>query len=193
MPRFFYNRGSRDLFASGLLPTEAYSKTICLDFELTEAVWLRRVKKNLNPFATAQTISIFFFSEHPHTASKSFLLLPLRPNLRSGFTTAALPSTIFAATNNHHLCTRSSSLHHVPSRTKQHVCRSTPATPIHATRLRRRRKRATNVLYLFDPPIAATIETRSATHPTNICFLRTRTTQIASMAAATNIFESSAP
>jgi len=32
-----------DLFASGLLPAEAYSKTICLGFELTEAVWLRRV------------------------------------------------------------------------------------------------------------------------------------------------------
>jgi len=77
MRRFFYNWGSRDLFTSGLLPTEAYSKTICLGFELTEAVWLRRVKKTLNPFAAAQTISIFFFSEYPHIASKSFLLLPL--------------------------------------------------------------------------------------------------------------------
>jgi len=79
MPWFFYNRGSKDIFASGLLPIEAYSKIICFGFELTEAVWLHRVKKTLNPFAAAQTILIFFFSEHPHTPSKSFLLLPLHP------------------------------------------------------------------------------------------------------------------
>jgi len=44
MPRFFYNRDSKYLFASGLLPTEAYGKTICLSFEIIEAVWLRKPK-----------------------------------------------------------------------------------------------------------------------------------------------------
>jgi len=92
MPQFIYNRGSRDLFASGQLPIEAYKKTICLGFKSTKAVWLRKVKINTNPFAVAQTIcDILFLRASPHSTQHPnlFFFFHCALVVHSNFTIAA--------------------------------------------------------------------------------------------------------
>ncbi|QCE00024.1 hypothetical protein DEO72_LG7g1310 [Vigna unguiculata] len=66
-----------NLFASGLLPTEAYSKTICLGFELTEAP-CKPSRFSSSPSIPTQHPNIFFFFHYTPA------FVPASPPLRGG-------------------------------------------------------------------------------------------------------------
>jgi len=87
MPRFFYNRGSRDLMLRSSCQPR-HIRSICLGFKLTEAISHCRVNKNPKSFHCSSNTCDFLLLRATHT---QLPLFHCTPAVRFDFTTAAAP------------------------------------------------------------------------------------------------------